>query len=80
MIRDGGIDKLHSSKSLLGLLMVNFGSSANLIWIAPPCFLALLGNCSIDLRDGADRSNIDMSHTCTSNLFGGCLEILEDCG
>ena len=40
LVRDGGINKLHSSKALPSFLAVNFRSSANLILISPPHFLA----------------------------------------
>ena len=67
LVRDGGINKLHSSNTLLSVLTVNFGLSENVIRIAPPRFLAsamAVETCAV-LQTGASS----MWVTCAPRKF-----------
>ena len=75
LVRDGGINRLHSSKALLSSLTVNFGSN-KLNFDLHSLFLAF-SKCSRNLSTGTDRSITGAGHASTSNLFDGCLQVAK---
>ena len=76
LVRDGGINKLCSSKAFLSSLTVNFDSSANFILISPSCFLASARatvTCKVVKRDVSSHSRgkcaaLDHCHSVICNF------------